>query len=409
MLSVDQDFLFMATTRRATAQPRRGASYYPARRVSPSAPIRQRTSEWRKVKKTAVGQAVLRNRLALNAFKASRFTPLGRVIGIVDELNRVYNFSTHIGAAPNSPYEKVQDCGRVPNRFWPSTQISCLNSQLSSLGFENPAATTTLQQQPGFGVKQNYTAQFRDETTFFGVPRTRHRTAGHFRITPNGKKATTFQPASSVPALAFPINPNFMRLLKVGPPQPMATEQAQPLLGTSPQRIDFKVGSIHKSTNVRNRPPPKGSKEKKFLSRSARIGIAIFKAFDRVSEAAEVVDSFFEALPQDIQDQYTKAHKKRGLADTAGQFGLGGADWKLQALYKHWDKVNIPNALINVLFNEFEDQIIGKKAAQLQKLGVRNAQPIIDREFGKWLNDVTGAGASVTKEWVAQWKAQPHN
>lgn len=108
-------------------------------------------------------------------------------------------------------------------------------------------------------------------------------------------------------------------------------------------------------------PPPRGTKETKVRSRSARLGKAIYDALDYVSEKAEIVDALYEALPEDVKKRWSKGRSdKRGMVDSFGQYGVGGADWKLQALWHNWHKIDAAQAIRNVVQNHVEDSIIGR-------------------------------------------------
>lgn len=113
------------------------------------------------------------------------------------------------------------------------------------------------------------------------------------------------------------------------------------------------------------RRPPRGTKENKNLTRSARLGIWLYRALDNISEWAEVVDAVYEALPERVKDRweadrYYQGHAdSRGFIDQAGQYGLDGADWKLEALWHNWHKVDAEEAVQNIIKNYVEDQVIG--------------------------------------------------
>lgn len=104
-------------------------------------------------------------------------------------------------------------------------------------------------------------------------------------------------------------------------------------------------------------PPPKWVKESKVMSRSAKLGIAVFHALDVLSEYSELVDAFYDALPADVRNRWDR--DSRGLIDQAGQYGIDGADWKLQALWYNWHRVDGPQALKNIVANEYQDRILG--------------------------------------------------
>lgn len=107
----------------------------------------------------------------------------------------------------------------------------------------------------------------------------------------------------------------------------------------------------------------------------------ILKVMDIVSESGEFVGAFYDALPKDVRQKweakYVNGHfaevdgkwkwviDKRGLIDNAGQYGIDGADWKARALWHNWHKVDIEQAIKNVIANELQDKILGLYQRQL--------------------------------------------
>jgi len=121
---------------------------------------------------------------------------------------------------------------------------------------------------------------------------------------------------------------------------------------------------------IGRQPPPKRDKERKVISRSAALRIAIFKGLDNISEASEIVTAFYDALPAKVREKWDR--KDRGLIDQAGQYGIEGADWKLQALWYNWHKVDFQKALTNVAVNNLEDKLYGEAYRAREKLRPRN-------------------------------------
>lgn len=106
-------------------------------------------------------------------------------------------------------------------------------------------------------------------------------------------------------------------------------------------------------------PPRKREKEKKTLTKAATIAVGVFKALDTVSEWSELVDAFYDALPDDVKARWSKGREKRGLLDSAGQYGIDGADWKIQALWHNFHKIDGPQAFKNIVANEYQDKVLG--------------------------------------------------
>lgn len=108
-------------------------------------------------------------------------------------------------------------------------------------------------------------------------------------------------------------------------------------------------------------PPKKGTRERKMKGPLQTI----MNALDIVSEASEFVGAFYDALPD--RTKYEWEQKSRGLLDNAGQYGIDGADWKLNALWHNWHKVDIEQAIKNVIANEFQDKVLGQYQRALPK------------------------------------------
>lgn len=113
---------------------------------------------------------------------------------------------------------------------------------------------------------------------------------------------------------------------------------------------------------VQRQPPERNEKQRKVLTKSAKLGIALFKVLDGLSESGEVVDALYDALPDDVKRRWNRLDR---VGDNFGQYGLGGADWKLQALYHNWHKVDVEQAVKNIFKNELQDRIIGGMQAGL--------------------------------------------
>lgn len=147
-------------------------------------------------------------------------------------------------------------------------------------------------------------------------------------------------------------------------------------------------------------PPPKGTKEKKVQNNSARLGKAIYDAVDNISEKAEIVDALYKALPEDVRKRWEKKVKRRGIAqqgrdrgfaDQFGQYGIAGADWKMEAIWYNYHRLDGVEAVRNIVKNHVEDLVIGKINAVLP----RNVGSAFTRDY----TEVTPWGETVDKQW----------
>lgn len=121
------------------------------------------------------------------------------------------------------------------------------------------------------------------------------------------------------------------------------------------------------------RQPPRAREKQRKNDRVRRF----LKMLDVASESAETVNCFYEALPKDVTDRWGKDRPSRGLLDQAGQYGIDGADWKLQALWHNWHKVDLDAAMTCVAINEVEDRLIGAVQRNLP----RGASTAVGRAF----------------------------
>jgi len=214
---------------------------------------------------------------------------------------------------------------------------------------------------------------------------------------PIPKRGATWARVAGMIATHPDLNPNLRRKANRGQPEKVPLRIARPdFMGPGSATIDPRLGisidlspSLDTYRDKEGKPEPSlyfpvarrqetGVKERKKYSRVRAIGVAAFKALDKISEAAEVVDAFFQALPEDMVKALKKANPERP-ADTIGQYGVGGADWKLEALYKNWDQVNMDAALKNLLKNEMEDRMYGMAYGALDGLRPRNLMATKER------------------------------
>lgn len=130
---------------------------------------------------------------------------------------------------------------------------------------------------------------------------------------------------------------------------------------------------FERERRFRPRPPKAGEREKKH-KKGLKYLEGIFKILDDISEAAEFVDALYDSLPEDVRHEWEEKQgghwgyyngkwrwiiPSRGLADTAGQYGLDGADWKGQALWHNWHKVDPELAMRKIIANWLQDRVIG--------------------------------------------------
>lgn len=153
-------------------------------------------------------------------------------------------------------------------------------------------------------------------------------------------------------------------------------EQEPPEPERPPEQWRYQSDGRPSTRPHRREPPDRKTKERKAISRSARLGIALYKALDNLSEKAELVDVLFKALPEDVQRRWKRGRDDRA-ADQFGQYGLEGSDWKAQALWHNWHKIDLEQAARGILQNFAEDSMIG----MLQRGMPRNVVNAFQREL----------------------------
>lgn len=129
------------------------------------------------------------------------------------------------------------------------------------------------------------------------------------------------------------------------------------------------------------RPPSPRTKERKTKSKLAQL----FGFLDVASEWSELVDALYDALPDDVKKRWGKDRDSRGLVDNAGQYGFDGADWKAQALWHNWHKLDTGRAVKNIIANEVQDKLYGA----LYKTLPRNIGRAVDPAMKEWNDMIT--------------------
>lgn len=112
------------------------------------------------------------------------------------------------------------------------------------------------------------------------------------------------------------------------------------------------------------RPPGKREKERKIDAPTDGLAYWGRKAIGAITEGLDFVDAFYDALP----DRYRLPW-------------AASPEQKMRALYRHWDRVQMGEAIANLAYNHVEDMVIGKaqkatkealkKAVEDLKLGPR--------------------------------------
>ena len=195
-------------------------------------------------------------------------------------------------------------------------------------------------------------------------------------------------PYAPAPDPNMPVAPSFDPI-----PKPNQEPSPAPEIAPAPQRsasidghsvVRYEISS-DPAVSPPHRPPPpdvaarppqssprRGEKEKKTRGK----GMNIAQLLDLVSESAEVVDAVYEALPDDVKRRWGRDRKERP-GDQMGQYGLSGADWKLQAIWHNWDKIDAKEAVSNIIRNEIEDRLYGRAYGGMDRMRPRNSTRLL--------------------------------
>jgi hypothetical protein len=162
------------------------------------------------------------------------------------------------------------------------------------------------------------------------------------------------------------MNPNFQRLLNPTP-QPLPTRARATALAPKNKHQALEITVVSRGAQVpppatsyktaRSSVPPKGTKEMK--TKGLKIAVAVAGLLDRISEGAEVIDAIYQALPTDVRKRWEKGRDLDRQGDQLGQYGIAGADWKVQAIWHNVLKIDPNKALKNILLNELSDKLYG--------------------------------------------------
>lgn len=123
---------------------------------------------------------------------------------------------------------------------------------------------------------------------------------------------------------------------------------------------DVPPGNPLPPAHQKARPRP-NEKEKKVISRAAKVGIWLWNMFDTVSELGEIGGAFYDALPKEYQTCEDKAF-------SMGQYGLVLTECSAKAIWDHFDKIDPATAFKNIAKNVAEDMTVGAFHRFLSKL-----------------------------------------
>lgn len=106
--------------------------------------------------------------------------------------------------------------------------------------------------------------------------------------------------------------------------------------------------------------PPSGTKERKLRLRDSVLGPLLGK----ISESDDFITDLFDSLPAEIR---RRVYRERYMRGDYSRLRLPD---KLAVLYRHWDDVDVGEAVRNVIESQLQDLVIGKVSKRFAKAWV---------------------------------------
>ena len=106
-------------------------------------------------------------------------------------------------------------------------------------------------------------------------------------------------------------------------------------------------------------PPGPGTSERKVRLRYRGVVRAIRFAVGTVTEYLDVLAALYGALPKQYRPGYYRLHRKDGSTYWVKRWNPSVIQ-RAEAVWKHLDKIDMTDALGNIVQNEIEDQLIGR-------------------------------------------------
>lgn len=163
----------------------------------------------------------------------------------------------------------------------------------------------------------------------------------------------------------------YRRVVTPRPARPAIAPDLLPILQPMPYPVPLPLGVVPRNDPIgsqRNNgdkrprftprtPPPKGVKEKKVRALSGLVGL-IQSGGHVLTEALDLLEALHEALPKEYQ---AKAVFK------GGKWWNASPQAKAQAIYNNFDKMDLNEAVKNLIANEVGDRILGRANARVDQ------------------------------------------
>lgn len=282
------------------------------------------------------------------------------------KLDESTTFVSEVGYAPDQgPFTRsVNGTWQVPpGTFVPGTGVGVKpKRKLDTAPDYHQQPTYT---QPGHVTNPERRRLKQDENTHPYAPTHRNPDVTTRTITkPNVK--TRFRPRT--PGVTSPPKPK---------PAPIVDDRQRPMPppmvigppGTVTDTTTRPDGTVRPPNDTHtNSPPAPGDKERKVIA-NPRSSSLVSWLVGTVTESIDFIEALHDALPKDRQatSWYKDKNGKWRKANPSAQK-------QLDALYKNIDKLDVKQALKNVLINQLQDALIGKLGSRAQK----EAKPFLE-------------------------------
>lgn len=182
--------------------------------------------------------------------------------------------------------------------------------------------------------------------------------------------------------------------------QPSQGSQSKPGYVSAPVVIGQPSTGAEQGQGVRPRPREKPGRNTKERKVHVKVGkLPITRILGGATEFVDFLNALWGALPKEYRsrlpkgyrgtrkaevwlapgmDDNTRWKKKTWEFKNPAAFGPDGLDYramltKSRDIYRHWDKIDLRQALKNVASNEAEDMLLGKANQKLRKAWRKNA------------------------------------
>lgn len=170
-------------------------------------------------------------------------------------------------------------------------------------------------------------------------------------------------------------NPNLVRMaqpVRLADPIPLAEPspwaRSKPIMQFDVSPTGAPMPWAPPAPPHRRAPPRVREKHRKGESPDPSLGPKLADKLEKISEGCDLIDSLYQALPPEVDAKWKCNAIKGGFG---GQYEVGGCNCKAAALAHNFHKLDLTDAVRNILTNEIEDRIIGRGAGARDKLRPR--------------------------------------